>query len=397
MISSVDTADLLTEEASSTKDKTYISAFFITAPVFIGYACCFSLQHRLGNVFGLADGAAGNSRSYYYGIGTSFVYFFNLIFRVIGHNLLFGCFSPRVRVIIALASMIVGQTMLSVVAMAKSPPHLAWVFISYAFCGVCEGSYCPNMFNVVNNLGKTRQQVVTAIPFGVSLITILGFALFSFGMPFQLCYMFTSVCTFGAIILYLIKIYPVANTSASTFSFKDFFNDFKNIKEWFPKIWGHCLVFIINMFCLSLFNPGCTLYAFNERVHYKLLGFTLPHDAFILTCNIGNFLGDLLSRIVMDRKRIINPMFFFILLIFGIITNLALIPEITPLASFVFGWANGGLYTQTTKLIGLLFVDKYHLTAMSTWLFVGDIGSTSGSNCVQPMRPVLVGIKQIEY
>lgn len=405
MSSSTVVSDLLTDSNESPRDVTYKSAFFVTFPVFVGYACCFSLQHRLGNVFGLADGVTGDTRSKLYGIGTSFVYFFNLIFRVLGHNLVFGCFSPRNRVVIALASMIIGMTMLAYISLSRhgkvdqtgEPPSLLWVFVSYAFCGVCEGSYCPNMFNVVNRMGNTRHQVVMAIPFGVSTITILGFLIMSFGFPFEYLYIFTAVLSLLAIIVFLLTIYPVAGDIADNFSFKDFFSDFCEIREWFPKIALHCVVFIVNMFCLSLFNPGCTLYEYNERVNYKLLSFNLPHDMFILTCNVGNFFGDCLGRFVMERKRIVNPILFFVLLIFGLLINLCLIPEIAPFASFFFGWANGGLYTQSTKLIGQLFQSRYHLTATSTWLFVGDIGSTSGSNCVQPVRPFLSVLKTNFY
>ena len=293
--------------------------------------------------------------------------------------------------------MIIGMTILSVVSFAKSPPSLAWVFISYAFCGVCEGSYCPNMLNVVNNMGNSRHYVVTSIPFGVGLITIIAFAAIAMGFPFQYCYIFTAICLALAIVLYLFTVYPVAKNVSDDFSLKEFFMDFKYICDWFPKILVHCLVFIINMFCLSLFNPGCVLYAYNERVTYHLFGFTIAHDWFILTCNVGNFLGDYLGRAVMDKKKIIHPCLFMVLLVIGIAINFGLIPEIVPFASFAFGFCNGGLYTQSTKLIGIIFKHKFHLTATSTWLFLGDVGSTTGSNVVQPVVPLLTYMKQHYY
>ena len=381
----------------SPKGTTYKSCFFITMPVFIGYACCFSLQHRLGIVFGLTDGVSNNKRSIAFGVGTSFVYFFNLIFRVLGHNICFACFSPKNRVIIALISMIIGMTILSIVSFATSPPSLFWVFLSYAFCGVCEGSYCPNMLNVVNNMGNSRHYVVTSIPFGVSLITIISFAAIAMGFPFQYCYIFTTVCLVGSVILYLCTVYPVAKNVSDDFDLKAFFYDFKDICSWFPKIAVHCIVFIVNMFCLSLFNPGVTLYEYNERVTYRMFNKAIAHDWFILTCNVGNFLGDYFGRAVMDRKRIIHPILFFVLLLFGLGINLSLIPEITPFASFLFGWANGGLYMQSTKLISQLFEHQYHLTATSTWLFLGDVGSTTGSNVLQPLRSVISKLKLLYH
>ena len=388
-------SSLLTE--SETKGKTFKIAFFVTLPVFMGYACCFSLQHRLSHVFGLTDGASGDQRSNIYGIGCSFVFFFNLIFRVFGHNLLFACASPKYRVVISLCSMIISMVMLSFLSYSKTPPSLAWVFISYAFAGVCEGSYGPNMLNVVNHMGDTRVYVVLAMPCGVALISLVAFALMGFaGCPFQVFYIITACLLAIAIVIYFLTVFREAakvHTQESNFNIKDFGNDLKEVCNWFPKIAFVSCVFFFNMMCLSLFNPGCTLYTYQSRVTFRLFHFTVDHDTFIMFYNIGTFLGDYISRKVMDKKRIINPLFYFLLLVLAFGINVSLIPEIAPFAAFGFSWANGGLYVQSTKFIGQLFTEKYHLTATSTWLFIGDAGSTIGSNLVQPLRPLMAKLK----
>jgi hypothetical protein len=83
------------EDAVVNSQKNYFVAFLITLPVFMGYACCFGLQKQLSVVFGLTEGVSGTRQSYIYGLGVSFVYFFNLIFHVAGHNLVFGFLTPR--------------------------------------------------------------------------------------------------------------------------------------------------------------------------------------------------------------------------------------------------------------------------------------------------------------
>ena len=395
-----DSSVLLTSPEEEKKDDTYKIGFLITMPVFMAYACCFSLQHRLSFVFGLTEGVSGDRRSIIYGIGTSFVYFFNLIFRVFGHNIFMGCFAPKIRVIISLFSMIIGMIMLSFLSYASEPPSLVWVFVSYAFCGVCEGSYGPNMLNVVNHLGSTRLYVVLAMPVGVATISILAFALMALGVPFQWFYIITAICLALSIVIYLFTIYPVADSNSSlkkNFNLKDFGNDLCEIGEWFPKIWWHSSVFLVNMVCLALFNPGCTLYVYQSRVTFRLFGITMNHDWFLFMYNIGSFLGDFVSRRVMDKKIIINPIYYFLLLCFAFCINVSLIPEIAPFAAFGFSWANGGLYSQSTKFIGEIFKEKYHLTATSSWLFIGDVGSTSGANLVQFLRPIMASIKAIMY
>ena len=394
------TTALLTSSEEESQNYTFRSAFFITLPVFMGYACCFSLQKKLSFVFGLTEGASGDERSNIYGIACSFVYFFNLIFRVFGHNLVFACLAPKHRVVVALCSMIVSMVMLSVVSFAKSPPSLAWVFISYAFAGVCEGSYGPNMLNVVNHMGDTRVYVVLAMPCGVACISLIAFLLMAVGVPFQSFYIITACILALGILIYFLTVYKTANkvhTKESEFNIVDFGHDLCEICNWFPKIAVVSLVFLVNMMCLSLFNPGVTLYVYQSRVHYKLFGFTLSHDWFIFLYNLGSFLGDYVSRKVMEKKRIIHPIWYFLLLCMAFCINVTLIPEIAPFAAFGFSWANGGLYVQSTKFIGQLFTEKYHLTATSSWLFIGDAGSTLGSNIVQPIRPAFAKLKQLMY
>ena len=76
---------------------------------------------------------------------------------------------------------------------------------------------------------------------------------------------------------------------------------------------------------------------------------------------------------------------------------MSLIPEVAPLAAFLLMWANGGIYSQISKLIGQLFHEKYHLTATSSWLFLGDFGSMIGSNLIQPILPFISSMKSKMY
>ena len=384
------------------EENTYKVVFFITLPVFMGYACCFSLQKKLSFVFGLTEGVSGTRLSVIYGIGVSFVFFFNLIFRVFGHNIIFGCFHPRDRVIISLLSLMVGMIMLSVLSLKKTTQNVMWVFISYAFIGACDGSFGPNMLTVVNDLGDTRLYVILAMPTGVACITIVSFCLMAFGIPFQAFYIITTLLSLFSLFTYLFTIYPASKVSegvhhSSKFNLKEFLNDIKEIKHWFPKIALHSLCFLFNTMCMALFNPGCTLYAYKNRVTFRLINFTISHEWFMFLYNTGGFLGDFISRKVMNKKRLINPFLFLCLIFFGLAINLSLIPEIAPIASFLFMWANGGIYCQTTKMIGDLFKDKYHLTATSTWLFIGDAGSTTGSNFVQLILPLIEEMKTVMF
>jgi hypothetical protein len=217
------------------------------------------------------------------------------------------------------------------------------------------------------------------------------------GVPYWSFYIMTVILCVISIVLYLLTFYSEVDSFSNSFDLRQFGQDLCDIKIWFPKIWLHSLVFIVNMMCLSMFNPGCTLYAYQSRVTYRIFGFATSHDVFILTYNVGSFLGDFLSRRVMNTRRIISPIWFFLMLCIALSLNIVLIPEIAPFAAFGFSWANGGLYCQSTKLIGELFTGEYHLTATSTWLLLGDVGSTLGSNLIQFVRGNIADLKSRMY
>jgi hypothetical protein len=113
--------------------------------------------------------------------------------------------------------------------------------------------------------------------------------------------------------------------------------------------------------------------------------------------NIGSFLGDFISRRVMVRRKILHPIWFFLLLCISLALNLSLVPEIAVLAAFGFSWANGGLYCQTARLISETFTHAYHLTAISCWMFMGDVGSTTASMLIQQVRPGIAGLRSQMY
>jgi MFS family permease len=364
----------------------------------MAYACCFSLQKHLATQFGLYEGISGSHLSRVYGIGVSFVFFFNLLFRV-GHNLVFGCLGPRNRIVVALCSVMVGMSILFFVSVLQVPPYLngAWVFVAYAFVGVGNGTFSPNILNIVHPLGETRRWVVLAMPSGVASITIFGFALIGLGLPYQFFYATVALATAVAVIVYLRTIYPIAMSESETFDLKQFCVDLFEIKHWFPGIWRHAVAFAIEMLFFGLFGPGCTLYVYQRRVSYRLFGVTIGHSWFMFFYNCGTFLGDFISRRVMDQKTVVHPALHIGVAMFAFALNIALIPEIAPLAAFGFSWTNGTLYTQSTRLIGELFPERYHLTATSIWLFMGDLGATARSNLVQVLVPVIVALKAVMY
>ena len=115
----------------------------------------------------------------------------------------------------------------------------------------------------------------------------------------------------------------------------------------------------------------------------------MDHGWFFTIFNIFTFLGDSGSRkIVYYIAKEINPMFYLLVSIAGTAMCLAKLPIIAPLGIFCIFFANGAIYGTSTKYIDAHVDKKYNLISLSVWLFLGDIGSVTGSNLWEAFRPM---------
>merc|ERR1712113_8354 len=62
------------------------------------------------------------------------------------------------------------------------------------------------------------------------------------------------------------------------------------------------------------------------------------------------------------------------------------IPYLVWPAMFLVFWANGSIYAETNKYIDRKIGHEYNLSALSLWLFLGDIGSVAGSQSWEAAR-----------
>jgi hypothetical protein len=65
---------------------------------------------------------------------------------------------------------------------------------------------------------------------------------------------------------------------------------------------------------------------------------------------------------------------------------LARFPIIAPLGIFCIFFANGAIYGTSTRYIDTHISKEYNLIALSIWLFLGDLGSVTGSNLWQSAK-----------
>ena len=358
---------------------------FVTMPVFMGYAALFSLQHKVKASYGIPDD--NSSRSRLFSIAVSFLYLGNLIFRF-AHNLIFFCVTPRYRVINAMISMMLALSVLLGPVMVGRSQNLAWVFLSYSLGGVSIGSFEANLLSSITPLGhRTKLWATIGIPFGVSSITIGAFAAMALGVTAEAIYAVTIVCLFLAIFVFSFCI-PYHHVENNSDSFGAFVQNLKEYRMWLPKIKWHALALALDMCCVSVFSPGVMLYVFDNPKGVPLWhGLYVNHDAFFAVYNFFTFIGETISRKLAYTDKKDRPVLYFLIFSFlGLGINVFCGAKnfglLCPLAAMFVFLGNGAIYNYTCKFIDSNVEKEHNLTACSFWLFVGDLGSTTGSNLI---------------
>eukprot|EP00276_Gloeochaete_wittrockiana_P018064 CAMPEP_0184335290 /NCGR_PEP_ID=MMETSP1089-20130417/3878_1 /TAXON_ID=38269 ORGANISM="Gloeochaete wittrockiana, Strain SAG46.84" /NCGR_SAMPLE_ID=MMETSP1089 /ASSEMBLY_ACC=CAM_ASM_000445 /LENGTH=449 /DNA_ID=CAMNT_0026659879 /DNA_START=8 /DNA_END=1357 /DNA_ORIENTATION=+ len=367
------------------KGSVFYEAFFVVMPLFCGYAALFSMQSQVKHTMGISDCDAAASQLF--GFAVSFLYLGNLIFRI-GHNIFFFFMKPRFRVYLSMISMATSMmTLIVVLFITKTNTNIAAIFVAYGLGGLAVGSFEANILACITPLGKdTKFWAILAMPVGINLITIGGFIALTFTWVAEnpgVIHCFVFVFVVIGILIFSVRIFRKAHGVGSKFSINEFFLAFTDL-SWMKTIYLHCLALMCDMFFVSLFSPGVILYIYDARtVHLSWLEIDIQTNWFIAIYNTYFFLGDSLSRKVFYSTRIYFPPLFLLLSITGMAIGLANLPEIVPICAFFVAFANGSIYAQTNRRIDRDVSEKLNLIALSSWLFLGDIGSVVGSNLIQ--------------
>ena len=361
----------------------------VVIPVFMGYACLFSLQHKVKAQYGIADDGSEASRAF--GAAVSFLYLGNLIFRF-AHNFVFFCVTPRWRVIIAMVSMMTAMSVLLGPVFLWDSTNLIWVYVAYMLGGVAIGSFEANLLSAIAPLGhQTKLWATMGIPIGVSTITIGGFIVMAVGVVPEYIYAFTIFGLFIGIFIFAFVI-PYHHVENNSDSFGAFLQNIREWRQWLPKIKSHSIVLAINMCCVSLFSPGLMLYIYDNPSGVPLWkGLVVDTDAFFAVYNSFTFIGATIGRNLAYTDKKNRPVVYFLIFSalgasinsFAGMNNFAIISPIAAMCVFL---ANGSIYNYTCKYIDSELKKEHNLTACSFWLFIGDLGSTTGSNLIPTLK-----------
>mmetsp|Transcript_41152 Transcript_41152/g.78872 ORF Transcript_41152/g.78872 Transcript_41152/m.78872 type:complete len:494 (+) Transcript_41152:1-1482(+) len=376
-------------------DRVYWEAFLVNMPMFCGYSALFSLQHEVKTRLGISDSAKDASGTFCFAV--SFVYIFNLIFRVL-HNFLFGFLTPRQRAMVAMFSMMGAMFILAGPIFAMGSQSMSLVMVAYALGGVGMGTFEGNFLCCLTPLGpRTKHVAITAVPVGITLVSIGGFV--AMGPPFNIpatgIYVAVAVAIFCGMIILTLRIPSTAGNGEVVVVHKGLGHlmaDARAWRQWLPLVWHLPLPSAIDMFMLAAFSPGVALYIWDKDAVSLMPGLVLPTHSFFALFNLCNLMGGVCGRILSYRiRKPRHPLYCTLFSITGAVLLLMKVPMLAFLSNFLIMVGDGLIYGLVARCIDEVVPKQYNLIAISYWLFLGDFGSVAGSNLVSYIRIWVVG------
>jgi len=377
--------------------ETMRRAFFTMFPLFMGYAAMVTLQDNIKTKLHIGDNSS--SLSYEFSFATSLLYLGNLVFRLL-HNVLFCFLRPRYRVVVAYLCMTIATGTLAVAYYLVNSTSLLWVYVAYIFGGVAVGTFESNLISTITPLGHgTKVWAQYGIPLGFNGISVGAFILFAvFPRDLDLqCGVYLAIAAANVLgmIFFLVAI-PDVIFESSHKSIHVFLQDIKHFREWVPKIWKHAVSLSVDMFAVS-FCSAIQLFIYDVDPLplwlHAVSGQHMPQNVFRAVFNTCSMLGDATGRKLAYRtKRYICPFWFLISTVVGTTLVLSKQTIVAPLGMLLVMFANGSIYAHTTKYVDDHVDHRYNLVSLSAWLFVGDVGSFTGSNLVNSIRVLIGGV-----
>lgn len=357
----------------------------VTTTMFMGYAILVSFQHKLKDEYGIGD---DSPRAHEWLVGVSMLYIFNLIFRI-AHNFLFAPIKPRNRVYIAMGAMCCSMLTLVVFTFQlKRHDTLAPVYVAYALGGVGIGSFESNLLSAVTPLGHaTKVWAVMGFPVGFGSVLIGGFLLHAVGVSTPVFYyavLGAVLCGMAVYFFFVPSLVITGNAQTLT----AFIANLREWREWFPKIHWYCTALLLDMYFVSVFSS--VMFYIYDADEVPLFGpnssTRIKKDWFFLIYNTFTMVGDAFSRRLIYHIKPQHPYVFLVLAFVGAALCLSKIAVLAPFGVMLVFACNGSVYASATRHIDTHVSKSFNLTSLSVWLFIGDMGSVTGSNTVAYIR-----------
>lgn len=385
--------DFVEETDVAVEEEPYRRIILVVIPVFMAYACLFALQGHLKDELNVSCGATSDET---FGRAVSALYIGNLVFRF-AHNIILFPLTPRGRTCLSMSVLMLSLAVLGFGVFTFKIHRMSMVWLAYGLGGMGIGSFESNLLSAITPLGhRTKMWATQGIPIGVVCVTVGSFFLISFDVPVRAIYVSVfSLLALGMVVFLFFVPYRQIDDNGDSFS--AFVEDLRQWRRWLPQTKWYALCLGLDMLAVSTFSPGVMLYIFPKDARVHIFGLELQQSLFFALYNLFTFAGGFIGRrfAYMDSK-LRSPHLFLFFSALGVIINILFskfwwCPSMFPIAGFLIFFANGSIYNRACRHIDDVVPKSFNLTALSFWLFLGDMGSVTGANLMQYLKQWMVG------
>lgn len=368
--------------------RVHWEGFFIVFPVYCAYASFFGLQRQVKCSLGISDSDIVGSQLFSSCI--SFLFLFLSIFRT-AHMIVFSLISPRSRVFVAMLLLAVAMLLVAGPILTLGYHNPALVCLAYGLGGIGIGTFDPNFLNCLTPLGKrTKLVAISGIPAGINALLVGGFFAMAppFEVPARCIFLFVAALLFNGMALMFFRIpchkqRRMTRTDTGTLKF---WADMRKFQSWGPQMWQCIIAWLFNMVCATAFNPGVVLYVYDKPTVAMTQWIIWDRDHFIAAFNAFGFFGGMAGRWLSFSLRPQHPLLYCCVNLVGILLITRWVPLLAPVGAFLIMLADGLIYGSITRHIDERISNEFNLTAITTWLFFGDVGSIVGQNLIMPIH-----------
>lgn len=370
--------------------------------MFQAYALLQNLQFHLKKTMGV--GQSGELAMQFTNAVTM-VHVGKLISRL-GHEVVFACVRPVVRVYIAMCCALVGAMVPAICIYGYGSRSIVWVFVSYGLIGIGIGVFEATFLAVITPLGRqTKFWAILGIPTGFFTIGVPGILLVGLGLhPTVLYWYVVLFIGFSMIIVYRHAphdVRPVHNESQSIS------RSFKAWRMWLPMLLPHLVgkVFVNfgmeNLFPVIGFTFNAPVVPLSGPTSNDLL---MQKDTFLAIENVLIFIGDTASRRI-PYLLSLRTYRGSLGVIFSAMSCIVIAFTLCKLATAWISWisaflaffGNGLVYAVGSRHIDNNVPKAHHMTAYSVWCFFGDISSVVGAKMQDVVRDWICGGSEYQY
>jgi len=329
-------------------------------------------------------------------------------FMRVGHNVVFGCFSPRQRVLIAMMLVLVGCAIPPVFVFTLGVDWIGTVFLSYGLAGMGIGISECTFLGVITPLGgHTKTWAILAVPVGFGVINIAGMVCTSVGVPVESLYFY--VVAWVPIGMFIFNRYAPKDSEVKLSSHKQSTpkDSCAVWRSWLPMMTPCLVAKVVVNFAMENITP-VSFYTFNAK---KVPMFDpaattslMNHDIYFAILGAVTLIGNAASQHAAYKMNLGRYSSFVALMICACIGGLICcylvtlkIATVSIAAVFLAFWANGTVYGGSAIFIDRFIPKQHNLMAYSVWCMLGDLGPILGGAGMDVLRSYICNGHEYVY